>query len=308
MLAGMARAGTYTKVFQTGGKAHYGSGSYIRDYETFSDGTYGGSPIGGNGWVKCEGKITTVFEWQPAYQGDEPPASAVVKETCLAGAEAKAYDNGPVAGSGSASAQNGLSTPPVGGSVPIYPPGTLYVSISDGPQYTVKGGQTITVECTPCAYASTNNGPANASVRYTVVVAPVVVDVIGTIQNATDHSNKILIGQRATSQLGCAFPEVDFEGHAWTVPSPVYAKWYVSPDQTVGHVVDVPTSEWSKKVPAWRWKVKSIGAPYNVLCSATAYVGGVSKGGVTGHRKVTAHDPLWLFGQNKGPFRTAWIT
>ena len=115
---------------------------------TYGNGSASGGGGSSNGGVSVSGTLTTVFHWVRDDVADDPPASAIVVETCDASADAKWYG---YSGTPSAIAQNGLpasfSTNVSGVSpMPGTPPGKRASASSVGTAPKVVGGaETITV-------------------------------------------------------------------------------------------------------------------------------------------------------------------
>ncbi len=135
----------------------------------------------GAGNIVCSGTITTVYDWvrakidNPAPGAltdgdpsndripdpfDDPPGQVVAVETCRADFTAKAMAGSPPVEAGKC--DNGLAFPAVITSGPVtvpFPPfpviGHSTSGVSDGTRYQlVKGGETVTLTCSPSASAS----------------------------------------------------------------------------------------------------------------------------------------------------------
>lgn len=126
----------------------------------------GGGTGGANTSTTCSGQITATFQWIPDGPGDNPPAKVIVKETCTA------TWSGTNFGTPHGSCDNGLGFPETDGPGPGGPPGSTSITgTSTGTCYTVQDGQqTITLHCSPSAWASDNVVTNYSSVLYSASI------------------------------------------------------------------------------------------------------------------------------------------
>ena len=222
---------------------------------------------------------------------DLPPKSVVVVESCSVSLSGRSYP-----GATSASASNGLDArfcTNDSGSGPIPGPrgGTIgttaFANDAGTAAKIMQGGDEVPVTCSPSGSCSAANGPFDVRVSYSVDVKPVTVSVAGTVFQP-DTGDNILIGQRATGELGCGVPGVSFTGHSWTVGGALYRNWAMASDQSGATGVDVPADEWTKVKPSWQWRSSNSGDSQGECDRAprSAIFGGISIGSATGQRDV----------------------
>jgi hypothetical protein len=212
---------------------------------------YGGG-YGGGGQVDCTGPITATFTWVPAWDGEPPPATVIVAETCAA--TWQGYNVGPPP---TGACDNGLNS----GSVdlgPILgipsPPFTTRWYTSSGTRYSiVAGGQQIVRTCTPSAQASSPIYAA-ASVWYSCSATPVQVNLAGVKWKDADHTWNILIGQGCTAALSAG--TYSLANYSWAISGDTF-KSYVAHGYYTGaqaHAYLLDASDLAAAAPHWYWR------------------------------------------------------
>ena len=225
-----------------------------------ANGVTGWHPGGAANDATCSGQITTKFTWTPAYPG-EPPAFAIVTQTCTA-----SY-NSALGGNGDDGLGDASSHPDAGDILSR----TLYTLQS------ADGSGILSVTCSPSASVS---GPTNlagsatgyASVYYSVSVTPVLLTLSGTTKDASGKDN-ILIGQGCSGSLSAG--PATLSNFQWTVPGDTFASFEVASTASshYGRVHPVDASEYQKPNPHWFWKKGGdFGSPQTVSCTAHASI------------------------------------
>ncbi len=111
---------------------------------------------------------------------------------------------------------------------------------------------------------------------YQAAACPVTLALPGTIQNSSDGSTNILIGQGCTGSLSGGGGT--FSGWQWSVPGETFANFEMgttpgtlfTSGKPYGHVNEVDPSEYQKPSPHWYWKKGSTsGDEKTVSCTAT---------------------------------------
>ena len=267
-----ARAGSYIFGGYSGGTVTYTiSGNpnspFTNNYGT-SGGSYAGSHYGvytPGDTVKCQGAITTTFQWQPDYPGEPLPQSVITQEKCSAG-----Y------GGASGTADDGL------GDAPVSQP---YSGQSSGTRYKVVTGQaTITLTCSPSATVTANGQSCGAGLTYSAAVSPVTVTLNGSLADSS-HQLNILAGQGCQGILNAG--PVTLSNFQWTVPGTTFDHFYISSDQAQGYPVFIDPAVWTTASPIWHWNTPGNFFICTVSATAQASVNGQAIGTVKGQQSIT---------------------
>lgn len=216
----------------------------IEDYTIGSDGTYGAG--GGNtadyaddapAEITCFGTITATFTWQLDYPGELPPICAIVEQQSSAGAGCD--------GVGTGSYDDGL-----GHSGSVDEPGS---NGSDGTLCSAKTspGATFTVECSPSADSGPAYADVFASVSYSAVAFPVVIDLGGPVAGANNKlildangNPQILIGQPCGASLSGIPDECVPSDYNWNIEGATFQSWSPTTPATEEKAADPQASHY----------------------------------------------------------------
>jgi len=290
-------ADTYTVAYSYGattaiGPADYPPGPYTPasapDQHVPSGNAYGGSTSnhyltsGQSVTLNCTGAITATFTWNGGPNNDPAPGanSVIVVEQVNA-------SWGAQSGSVGSDISGGTTT------------GSSASQTYTATRYSVQGGSSFSVTCTPTASASSTAPPgaasgAYANVGYTATAYPATINLVGTTRDSSGNLN-ILIGQGCTGSLTAG--PATLSNYGWTVPGQVFDKFIVSTNQTYGFVQNIFADEWTKPNPQWHW---SKDETVNVFVHADASVNGVAIGTIVMQKQVTISAPYYYFGNDTG--------
>ena len=217
----------------------------------------------------ASGTVTATFTWTPDPNNpSEPPTPLCVLEK----ANANAGDS-----TETPSADDGLGDAATGG--------PTFVT-SQGSHLTL-AGTTSPVVLTHTLSATCPNGIGEMT--YQAIGYPVTLGLGGTIQNSSDGSTDILIGQKCTASLSGGGGTLS--GWQWKVGGTTFQSWTVSQDQTTTTYVDGP-GPLDIATPSWYWN-DSHPTPETVSCMATVTppAGEGSPFTVTATKQVTVMQP-----------------
>ena len=302
-----AYAGKYVLTSQTGGTVttnpYYGPpppyGKNPSNYGYLSDGSYGGSAAfgGSNASINCTGAITTVYTWKSDSPNDPAPKSVIVSEQCTASYYATIYGNSASVTPGSC--DNGLGSKAVVTGLPNVMSATGQVgyqwnATSSGTRYSIKGGSSFTVTCSPSASCFLPSGPIfSASVSYRVSISPIIMTLTGFTLDANKAPN-YLIGQGARASLSGG----NFTSYSWTIPGDTFKSWGLSADESHGQTTYLSAADTSAPSPHWFWKKDQADA--TVSCNAQVLMPDGTSQSVSAEKKVQVLKPSYFFGPNVG--------
>jgi hypothetical protein len=229
---GMARAVTYAISYS-------GSGSFAQAGNSAS-----ASASGQNATCSISGTITATFTWVPANSTDTAPLSAIVTE------QSRTYGGGygrnaPL----SVTVSDGFGDPATGS-----PQLNTYYATSAGQRWSIHGGATFSITCSPSGSTSGAYASLTLSAAYSATVQPVVAALNG-VTVASDFTNNILIGQGCQASLN-GITGVTLQNYQWTVSGDTF-KDYIAHGATTGGFsrCDFMTAvDWQQPSPLWYWR------------------------------------------------------
>ena len=224
-------------------------------------------PPNGSGYVTCGGTITAAFTWNGGPHNDPPPppGSVIVAET------ANAAWGGPGCGGGS-----------------DIPGGTVNPNPGSGPnytatRYTVHGGSTFAVNCTPYASMS-GSAPINATnggdgyVGYTATPISATLILQGPVKDSQGNLH-ILIGQHCgASMAGLPSGSGWTTTYQWSVSGPTFQTWSADTPANGNNPYNPDASYYvggpgplTNPMAGWYWDEtgNGTGKPETVSCTAT---------------------------------------
>ena len=207
------------------------------------DNAYGTDAVSAN----CAGQITATFTWNPGLNNDPaPPAgSVIVTET------ASAAWSGP-----GSTGSCGLPNPTKSATAPN----------ETGTRYSVQGGGSFSVNCTPTASLS-GTGPGGGQViggsvyvGYMAAANPATIALSGPVLDGSGHYN-ILVGQGCTASL---IPSSNISNYNWSVDGSTFQSWTAG---TLSAVLVSGSGPLTNPTAHWYWS--DTDAYYNITCTAT---------------------------------------
>ncbi len=184
--------------------------AYSSSTSTSAPGDWGGGAYtyftSSGGSITCAGQIIADFTWNPGPNNAPAPASGsvIVTET------ANAYWSGP-----GSTGDCGLPNPTTPSTTPPSQTAT---------RYSVQGGPSFSVNCTPTAsasgVASSPNSPlsANAFVGYVASASPATITLTGPI--TVNGTLEALTGQPVTATFNCGLPNgANITNYQWDIES-----------------------------------------------------------------------------------------
>ena len=207
--------------------------------------------------ITTTGQYTIVLQWLNG-DGSSPPTTGYgspPKNVLLDTISATVWNGPYISSSGSAS--NGLGSPVQKGSL-----GPMQWETDDGELYTLQNGSSgtiiyvvqvnTTVTATNVLYAtataSVSRGPINASCN------SIVINLMGmTVDPNQNNIDSILISHQCMASVFIMTPFTSIVNLKWTVNGDTFDSFFISADQTIGHVVYCNPTNWSSSYPQWCW-------------------------------------------------------
>ena len=274
-------AGSYSLPAFSGGLwySNYASPGVPHPYSSYGNTTGSGDS---SMQVQASGTVVATFTWVSSNTSLDPAPSCVVEQTGSAWWRASAPTQPP------ASCRDGLGDLESGGLNGGSSFGTHYQIVApdaNGVITIVLSGAQATVDPT-----GSTSGNFGCGITWSVYAAPITVRLNGTIKD-TVGSDNILIGQGCTAYIQAgSLPDgaITFSNFNWTVPGVTFDHFYISSDQSQGHVVFADPAIWASASPFWYWNSS---ANYTVSVNATASVNGLSLGTLTAQKNVAVIMP-----------------
>lgn|GEM_PF-4320565 len=242
------------------------------------------------------GAITATFTWQPAYTGEQPPASVLLSEYSRAEAVAQVPQGNP---NPQVAADNGLNAKQVVTErdwTYYYQPVHSISVLSESSRYRIREnpGTQFTVTCSPTASCSATIGFGNVSVRYSAKVSNIGIRVLGTRRDENDNQ-EILVGQGAVGNVFTDDPSLSFQNYRWAYPSWTFKEYVVASNNSSAYVVELSAADMVLPNPTWYWRRDGND---NVSCTVDVYKNNIKIETVTLTCGVKVWIPYYYFAYN----------
>ena len=175
----------------------------------------------------------------------------------------------------------------------------------DGELYTLQNGSSgtiiyvvqvnTTVTATNVLYAtataSVSRGPINASCN------SIVINLMGmTVDPNQNNIDSILISHQCMASMFIMTPFTSIVNLKWTVNGDTFDSFFISADQTIGHVVYCNPTNWSSSYPQWCWwdtgGAGAVNGDGTISVSCDVFVNGNKIGPITDTRPVNLWAPF----------------